>query len=66
MTEPRLVRPLQQEYIVVGTVLKWWAQDFYRITEKEFVDYCMKQSNGSMNPVRLRTIFNQLMNEAGV
>ena len=62
----RLVRPMQMEYITVGTVLKWWAQDFYRITEKEFVDHCMKESNGSMNPDRVRAIYRQLREEAGI
>lgn len=62
----RLVRPLQMEYMTVGKVVRWWGKDFYRITEQAFVDHCMKESNGSMNPVRLRTIYNQLMSEAGL
>lgn len=68
MTEPaiRLVRPLQMEYITVGKILLLWGNYFYKSTEHEFVTKCMQLSNGSMNPVRLRTIYNQLMSEAGL
>lgn len=62
----RLVRPLQIEYITIGKVVRWWGPDLYRMTEDQFVNHCMKESNGSMNPVRLRTIYNQLMQEAGL
>lgn len=62
----RLVRPMQMEYITVGKVLRYWAQDFYRISEKLFVDHCMKESGGSMNPHRVRAIYKQLMDEAGI
>lgn len=62
----RLVRPLQIEYITVGMILKNWGEYFYQSTEKEFVDKCMKLSNGSMNPIRVKTIYNQLMHEAGL
>jgi hypothetical protein len=68
MTElaPRLVRPLQMEYLIVGTILHNWQQYLYSSTEKEFLDKCMKLSNGSMNPIRVKTIYNQLMQEAGL
>ena len=66
VTEPRLVRPLQMEYLTVGLILQSWQGYLYKSTEQEFVDRCMQLSNGSMNPVRLRTIFNQLMREAGL
>lgn len=62
----RLVRPMQMEYITVGKVLRWWAQDFYRITEEQFVSHCMKESGGSMNPGRLKAIYSQLRQEAGI
>lgn len=62
----RLVRPLQIEYKTVGTILNNWGNYLYQSTEEEFLDKCMKLSNGSMNPVRARTIYNQLMSEAGI
>lgn len=62
----RLVRPMQMEYLTVGKVLRWLAYDFYRITEKEFVDHCMNESHGSMNPDRLKAIYRQLREEAGI
>lgn len=62
----RLVRPLQMEYLTVGLILQSWQKYLYQSTEEEFVKRCMQLSNGSMNPVRLRTIYNQLMSEAGI
>lgn len=62
----RLVRPMQMEYLVVGKVIRWLSYDLYRITEKEFVDHCMRESHGSMNPNRLKAIYKQLMDEAGI
>jgi len=62
----RLVRPLQMEYLTVGLILQSWQKYLYQSTEEEFIKRCMQLSNGSMNPVRLRTIYNQLMSEAGI
>lgn len=68
MTEPaiRLVRPMQMEYQTIGTILNNWGSYLYQATEQEFVNKCMMLSGGSINPVRLRTIYNQLMSEAGL
>lgn len=62
----RLVRPLQIEYIIVGGFLTNWQNAIYSLTEKQFVGECMRLSGGSMNPVRLKEIYKQLMDEAGV
>lgn len=64
MTEPLAYRPLYLEYITVGKVLRYWAQDFYKITENQFVDHCMKESGGAMSAFNARIIYNQLMKEA--
>jgi hypothetical protein len=57
---------MQMEYITIGKVLRWWGQDFYKITEDEFVNHCMKESGGGMHPLKLRGIYHQLMQEAGL
>lgn len=62
----RLVRPMQAEYITVGHVLRWYANDFYDISEEQFVKDCMVKSNGSMNPNRVKAIYHQLREEAGL
>lgn len=62
----RLVRPLYTEYIIVGKVVRSLAHDLYKTSENSFVDECMKASGGSMNPNRLREIYRELMEEAGL
>ena len=62
----RLVRPLQTEYIVVGGLLMNWHNTIYTLTEEQFVGECMRKSHGSMNPNRVREIYKELMEEAGV
>lgn len=62
----RLVRPLQIEYMTVGKVIRYWGNDFYKITEQQFVDQCMKESGGGMHPLKLIGIYHQLMSEAGL
>lgn len=66
MTAIRLVRPMQNEYIVVGGFLNEIHNLVYELTEEQFVADCMKRSNGSMNPNRLREIYRELMKEAGL
>lgn len=63
---PRAFRPLQKEYLYVGLILSSWGDYLYQSTEEEFIKRCMQLSNGELNPVRLRTIYNQLMSEAGI
>ena len=62
----RLVRPLYTEYIIVGKVVRSLSNDLYKMPENSFVDECMKASGGSMNPQRLKLIYKQLMEEAGL
>lgn len=62
----RLFRPMQIEYITVGTILSNWKNYLYTSTEEEFIHKCMLLSNGSMNPDRVKAIYKQLMNEAGI
>jgi hypothetical protein len=54
------------EYVTVGKVLRYWAQDFYKITENQFIDHCMKESGGTMSAFNARIIYKQLMEEAGL
>ena len=61
----RLVRPMQTEYMVVGKILDQWKEYLYMTDEQQFLHMCMKHSNGSMNPARIRAIYKQLMEEAG-
>lgn len=62
----RLVRPMQTEYMVVGTILNNWGKYLYRSTEEEFLMKCMTLSHGSMNPDRVKAIHRQLMQDAGL
>lgn len=64
--EPNAHRPLYMEYVTVGKVLRYWAQDFYKITENQFIDHCMKESGGTMSAFNARIIYKQLMEEAGL
>lgn len=67
MIIPRGYRPLWQEYITVGEILSEYSiDDFYQLSEQSFLHEVMQRSNGSLNPVRVKTIYNQLMNEAGL
>ena len=65
-TPIRLVRPLQTEYIVVGGFLMNWQNAIYNLTESQFVGECMRLAGGSLNPNKLKQIYNQLMDEAGL
>jgi len=62
----RLVRPMQMEYMVVGTILNNWGKYLYRSTEEEFLMKCMTLSHGGMNPDRVKAIHRQLMQDAGL
>lgn len=62
----RLVRPMQIEYIVVGGILTNWGNAVYEVSEDYFLKECMKKSNGSMNPQRVKAIYRQLREEAGI
>ena len=62
----RLVRPMQTEYKTVGFILNQMGDYFYQATEEEFVAKCMMLSHGSMNPGRLKAIYSQLRQEAGI
>lgn len=64
--EPRAVRPIHNEYTIVGFVLTTMGEYFYKSSEQEFLDRCMKLSKGSMNPKRVLVIYDILMNEAGL
>mgnify|MGYP006281247061 FL=1 len=65
MTElPRLVRPLETEYIVIGKVLA--ENDFYSLNFHQFLGIVMKESRGFMNPYRVAQIYQQLREEAGM
>ena len=57
---------MQTEYMVVGKILDQWKEYLYMTDEQQFLHMCMKHSNGSMNPARIRAIYKQLMEEAGL
>ena len=63
---PRTVRPLQTEYQMVGFIFNQYGNYVYEMDEEEFVGKCMTVSHGSMNPNRVREIYKQLMEEAGI
>ena len=61
---PRSHRPLYQEYLTIGHVLH--DNYVYEMTEQEFVHQCVLRSGGSINPNKIRDIYNRLMEEAGL
>lgn len=64
MRLPRAVRPLENEYKVIGHVLS--ICNVYEMTKKEFIACVMEASGGFMNPARVDAIYTDLMSEAGL
>jgi len=64
MRTPRAVRPIEFEYIIVGSVLG--HHHIYDMTEQQFIKLIMKKSRGHMNPNKAKEIYHVLMNEAGL
>lgn len=62
----RLVRPMQMEYMTIGMILTTYGNNIYSMSEDQFLHECMTQSNGSMNPHRVKAIYQQLRQEAGI
>lgn len=62
----RLVRPMQMEYMTIGMILTTYGNNIYKMSEDQFLHECMTQSNGSMNPQRVKAIYQQLRQEAGI
>jgi len=60
----RLVRPMQKEFIVVGGILMNWGNAIYKMSEEQLLHECMPQSNGFMNPQRVKATYQQLRQEA--
>lgn len=61
---PRTICPLHAEYRHVGHVLTYC--DIYQMSEHMFVSCLMEKSGGGMNSVRVKEIYKQLMEEAGL
>lgn len=68
MTErvPRAVRPLYSEYKVMAEMLRIFNDDYYHLTIEGFTGVMMKLSGGHMNPERVRQIYFNLMEDAGL
>lgn len=64
--EPLAYRPLHNEYLTVGKILRWYANDFYKIGIEQFVKDCVYESNGAMSPNQASKIYWLLMEEAGL
>lgn len=63
MNTPSGYRPLYNEYLAVGHILRH-EKSVYDMTEREFVNCCMFYSHGVMHPDRALDIYKQLMEEA--
>jgi hypothetical protein len=61
---PRAVRPLETEYMVIGDILN--NHNIYNLTDAQFIALVMKKSNGGMNPARVKQIYNNLCEDAGL
>lgn len=69
MDEPaiRLVRPLQMEYIAMAGLMNIYGGNaIYSMSEAEFLRSMMRISSGSLSPKRVKELFHQLMDEAGL
>jgi hypothetical protein len=62
---PRLVRPLYNEYLTIGGIINN-EEPIYDMTEQQFVATVMQYSRGSFNPDRAKTIYKNLMLDAGL
>ena len=60
----RCVRPMHNEYIVVGEVVSRYH--VYSMTKGEFIGTCMKTCRGTGNPERFSKVYDKLMEEAGL
>ena len=63
MNTPSGYRPLYNEYLAVGHILRY-EKTVYDMTEREFVNCCVFYSHGVMHPDRALDIYRQLMEEA--
>lgn len=66
MRAPRTVRPLYAEYKVMGEVLRIFNNDYYHLTVERFTSVVMKLSGGQINPEKVRQIYFNLMEDAGL
>lgn len=64
MRSPRAVTPLRYEYLIVGNIVRGY--NIFAMTEREFVDMCMKDSGGHFNPARAKELYNRFMDDAGL
>jgi hypothetical protein len=65
MEEPLAYRPLYNEYLTVGYILRY-EKNFIDMTEEYFVNCCMFHSHGAMSPYRASEIYKLLMKDAGL
>ena len=65
MNTPSGYRPLHNEYLAVGHILRY-EKSVYDMTITEFVNCCMFYSHGAMSPNRASKIYWLLMEEAGL
>ena len=61
---PRLVRPIEYEYFIIGSILVQY--DIWDMTEKQFVALVMRTSGGHFNPKRAKELYHIFMEEAGL
>lgn len=64
--DPKAMRPIFNTLRVVGKFLDSNPEDFYMLSEREFIGYCMKEAGGSIDPTNLSQLYQILMDEAGV
>jgi hypothetical protein len=62
---PRAVRPLYNEYLTIGHILRH-ESSYLNMTRSDFISMCMFYSNGYMNPARAAQIYTDLMNDCGL
>lgn len=57
-------RPLRNLYVAVAKVIE--TDKYLRMTDKQFIGQVMKHSSGSVSPDTVRSIYNNLMLDAGI
>ena len=61
---PYAVRPLQNEYIVIGKVVS--SDDYLKWSRWEFISAVMKEARGHFNPDRASELYTRFMLDAGL
>ena len=61
-----LTRPTEYLYSAIGAIINQYGTQIYDMSETKFIGIVMKSSNGTLNPDKIKIVYDQLMMEAGL